>query len=417
MQPTPNDSDPRAHRRVIWLLAVLATLAKLLLASRTKGTVDVASFWDFGGRIVVSGMPELWKSNPLFNHMPLVGWFASALRGLFPKDPQSFALWWRVPAIAADLLAVWAVLRIARLDDRRVRIAVMVFAASPVSLMVSGFHGNVDPIMTAFLIAAAALAAGGNLILSALVLAVAFNVKAAGIIVAPLFLAHWISRGAGLRFFVMVSAFTLAGWAYPLMSGPGVFIRNVLSYGGYWGTWGITYWLRQTGWEPWSSIRFGDFTAAQTAVIIPLKLIIIGTSFALAWRRRKGGDLLGGIAILWLVMMTFAPSGAAQYLVWSAPFLAVARPRFSPWIAAAGTVHLFVFYTVFCGGLPWDFGIAREATNWIWLLTTNIPWMAFAACLFLEMKRALSEDFPRESIALRAESASHMDAPQQHGLC
>lgn len=390
MQPDPTAPNSHAYLRVVWLLAAFATLAKLLLAFRTRGTVDVASFWEFGGQIREHGMPQLWKSNPLFNHMPLVGWSASVLRGIFPKDPQSFSFWWRVPAIAADLIAVWSVLRIARLEDRRARIAVMIFAASPVSFMVSGFHGNVDPIMTAFLIAAAALAVGGNLLLSALALAVAFNVKAAGIIVAPLFLAHWISRGAGMRFFVMASVFTLAGWAFPLLSGPGIFIRNVLSYGGYWGTWGITYWLRQTGWEPWSSIRFGEYTAAQTAAIVPLKLIIIGTSLALAWRRRKGGDLVEGIAVLWLVMMTFAPSGAAQYLVWCAPFLAVARPRFSPWIAAASAVHLFVFYTVFCGGLPWDFGIAREKTNWIWLLTTNLPWLAFATCLGLEMRKTFS---------------------------
>jgi hypothetical protein len=390
VQPNPTVPDVRAPRRLVWLLAVLATVAKLLLAWRTRGTVDVASFWDFGGRILGQGMPELWKNDPLFNHMPLVGWFASVLRGIFPKDPQSFSFWWRVPAIAADLLAVWAVLRIARLEVQRVRIAVMIFAVSPVSLMVSGFHGNVDPILIAFLIAAAALAVEGRLMLSALALALAFNVKAAGIIVAPLFLAHWISRGAGGRFFVMASVLTLAGWAYPLMSGPAIFVRNVLSYGGYWGTWGITYWLRQTGWEPWSSIRFGDYTVAQTAVILPLKLLIIGTSFALAWRRRKGGDLIEGIAVLWLAVMALAPSGAAQYLVWCAPFLAVARPQFFPWITAASAVHLFVFYTVFCGGLPWDFGIAREKTNWIWLLTTNIPWLAFAACLGLEFRRSIS---------------------------
>src|SRR5947208_1857864 len=62
------------------------------------------------------------------------------------------------PTIEASRLGVFVLLLdLARTDAglARARWALLIFALSPVSVMVTGFHGNTDPVMVLFLVAAA----------------------------------------------------------------------------------------------------------------------------------------------------------------------------------------------------------------------------------------------------------------------
>ena len=61
-------------------------------------------------------------------------------------------------------------------------------------------------------------------------------------------------------------------------------------------------------------------------------------------------------------------------------FLLVAQPRWFFGITAASAAHLVVYYTVLCGGFPWYIGIAKQATNPIWMASSNIAWAAYIIC-------------------------------------
>lgn len=121
-----------------------------------------------------------------------------------------------------------------------------------------------------------------------------------------------------------------------------------------------------------------------------LKLAIIGTTLVLSWRSRhaRGHLVFVAVAQVWTVFMVFAPGAAAQYLVWPAPFLLMAGARRYAWVTAACTAHLVIFYTVLSGGFPWYFGIARAATNPLWMLSGNIAWLAFVFCITTIAKTA-----------------------------
>jgi hypothetical protein len=115
-----------------------------------------------------------------------------------------------------------------------------------------------------------------------------------------------------------------------------------------------------------------------------LKWIIIAATLHLSWRRRKaeGEQLFVTIAGIWLVFMSLAPAGAAQYLVWAAPFLLWLGAGAYLSVTVASSVHLFIFYTVLCGGLPWDYGIVYPHMDPnSWLLSSNLPWLAFIVVL------------------------------------
>lgn len=392
----PHDADAASAVRRVWQVAWVAALLKLLCAALTLGTVDIGSFFHFGQAILERGMPALYEREPLFNHTPMVGWFAAFVFKVTGGSPRWFAFLFRIPSIVADLVAVGAVLRVMPLRTAGARWGALLLAASPVSLMVSGFHGNMDPVMTCLLVLAAEACVRGGPLRCALFFSLACNAKVAALVIGPVFFFHWLARREGLRFALMCAGVLLAAWSYPLIACARPFTEHVLGYGSYWGIWGITYWLErsagQFGWMQFACVRFGDFTPAQSFVIGILKMGIIVATLVIAWRRRLAREhgVFITIAAVWTVFMVFAPGAAAQYLVWPAPFLLMTCARSYAWVTLGCSIHLAIFYTVLSGGFPWYFGIARAATNPIWMLSSNIAWVAFVLCLAMMAEAALA---------------------------
>src|SRR6185295_16024848 len=111
-------------------------------------------------------------------HTPLTGGFAWLLYHIAGDDKLQFAFLLRLASIIADIAVVVALLRWrAKLGNFPPWWALIVFAASPVSLMVSGFHGNVDPIMVALLFLATIAAACERPVLCGVLFGLAANVK------------------------------------------------------------------------------------------------------------------------------------------------------------------------------------------------------------------------------------------------
>ena len=114
-----------------------------------------------------------------------------------------------------------------------------------------------------------------------------------------------------------------------------------LATGAFWGGWGVTYWLRQTGIAEFQIMDFENMTAAQNRVMLALKVMLLAGMLALAWRRRKLGGMefftTLGAAFTWILV--FAPGAGPQYMVWFAPFILIAEPRW--WAALDGGVGHF----------------------------------------------------------------------------
>src|SRR5215475_6195030 len=138
-------------------LALVAMTLKLALAYNTIGTNDAVFFYGFAKVLNEHGLQWTYEHSRYFNHPPLTAYF---LRGIFTITEQHwcqdlgihFPFLLRLPGIAADFLVVLVLLQFRKIDPpsqssgvTSIRIptwALALFALSPVSLMVSGFHGN-----------------------------------------------------------------------------------------------------------------------------------------------------------------------------------------------------------------------------------------------------------------------------------
>src|SRR5437773_1630297 len=140
-------------------LALVALTLKLAIAYNTIGTNDAVVFYGFAKVLSQHSLEWTYQHSRYFNHPPLTAYY---LRGIYALTEQRwcqdigihFPFLLRLPGIIADFLVVVVLLRISKIDIRIPTSALALLAVSPVSLMVSGFHGNSVPVMVLVLVCA-----------------------------------------------------------------------------------------------------------------------------------------------------------------------------------------------------------------------------------------------------------------------
>jgi uncharacterized membrane protein len=400
-ETTPAERSRVRQQNVLIIgAALVAFLLKLAIAYNTFGTNDVAAFYMFAGSLREHGLEWTYRNGviffsnfPVFNHPPVTAFYLEQI-GALAKNPLlqnygvTFPFLLRLPGIIADLISVFVLMRIREaFPNRQIPTwAMLLFALSPVTIMVSGFHGNTDPVMTMLLLVSAYMGLRERPALSGIFLALGCQIKIIPLLLLPIPFLFWLKREQATRFLVPFMLLNVAFWIQPLTKFPLLFFRNVFSYNSYWGGWGISYWLKLTHWSQFNG-SFFNLPIAATLVAWTLKIGIVFAVILIAWRRRRLSEeaLLDSFAYGWIVFFVFAPSSCPQYMVWLAPFILLLSPKFYGWLTLATTLALFFLYNDLTGGLPWYIGIARNnstgasstATWMIWPWTTLLIGMIF----------------------------------------
>jgi hypothetical protein len=355
--------------------AFVAFVVKLLIALNTFGSNDVAAFYIFARSLHDHGLEWTYRNGvpwgstlPVFNHPPLTAYYLEFIDNLSRTEfcrayGFTFPFLLRSPGIVADFVVVWILCRISATNAslRLPTWALFLFALSPASLMVSGFHGNTDPVMVMFLVAAAYMALRERPIFCGIFFALSCQIKIVPLLFLPILFFFWLSRRAALRFTIPWLVLTAALWSQPLLMFPTLFGRNVLAYGGYWGCWGISYLLRLTHYSDFDVIGFVRLPPAASMVAMFLKAMIVVSAIAIAWRRRylTAPATICSIAYAWCFFFALSPGFCAYYLIWLAPFVLLLSPWFYALLTAASSIFLFIFYNTLAGGFPWHIAVGK----------------------------------------------------------
>jgi hypothetical protein len=400
-------SDNRASICIIGA-AVVALFLKLVIAYNTIGTNDAVSFYVFARSLTDHGLQwtylrgaEWLPVAPIFNHPPLTAYYLKLIAYLSHTPVLqtwgvSFPFLLRLPGIVADLIVIGVLFRFSRRGALFCipSSALSLFALSPVALMVSGFHGNTDSVMVMLLVLATVACLKSRPLLCGIFLGLSVQIKVIPFLFLPIFLLVWPQRRDLIRFCVSFGAICVVLCAEPLTEFPFLYAKNVLFYGSFWGSWGLTYWLRLTGLPAFSHINFMNLSEAQTIVAAILKILIVTAVVAIAWRRRSLGTagVARSIGYAWIIFFALSPGACPQYMVWLAPFALLLSPTFYVWLTAASSLFLFFFYNITAQGLPWFLAISRNHGNEACSIWALWPWtvIVFAAILF--WKKAVESD-------------------------
>jgi hypothetical protein len=373
----------KASRGTFWIVfaAVVATVAKLYCAFTTYGSEDVLLYYRYGKIIDLVDLARVMEVRN-FNLTPLAAEYSATLVGLLAGNERWFPPLLKLPGILSYLGTVVAMIWLQRRIPSIPTFALVLFAASPVSFMIDGFHGNIDSVMVFPLVLAACACAHPrpSWIFCALFLAVASQVKVIALLTAPIFWFYWMHRGRGWHFLFVTGAAVLLGWLPGILANYEVFIKQVVGYGSVWGLWGITHLLRLTGNAAFEQMDWVGLSHAQLVISQILKATIILGVLIVAWRNRKGDAsvLLNTIAFCWIFFFSFAPGMGVQYMLWFAPFLLVWNARWYLALTIVISTVLFLYYHTACDTFPWYQTDTPKAVKYASVLL--VPWAAFLAC-------------------------------------
>jgi hypothetical protein len=357
--PEAPASNPSQTSTVIVLAcaALASTAIKLRLALTTFGSTDVAYWSAFKDYVVHNGTVSIYQYYWHYNHPPMMSGLLWLLAPLVPYAPNGFPFLIRLPAILSDVVSGFLLYGLVSRAwrPRRGLWAALLFWASPVAIMVSGYHGNTDPVfMMLILLAARQAMLGKPAWQVGALLGLACNVKLVPIVTVPLFFFWLPTRREKAWFAAGILALLVLGYGYHVTHCFAAMKKNVFDYRSdarFWGLPGFHFLLglRAEGWALAALMR-------KPFVIL---LAIIGLGFGLRANRlppeRRPSTLLVGLGWVFLVFLILAPGFGVQYLSWLNvvfPFLGLVGMLGYNLLAG---VFLYSVYDFWNRGGHWDF--------------------------------------------------------------
>ncbi|MEP6853090.1 MAG: glycosyltransferase 87 family protein [bacterium] len=394
-----------------------AFAVKVVLATRTAGTQDIRAWTWFAegvrsrGPVGVYAIDFAGQHRGQYNHPPLVGYLLEGVNALADLGvPLRVTI--RLLSSAAD---VGSALLLFSLLRRRVPLSTALFsgvavAASPVLVLVSGYHGNTDPVFMMLVLLATYLVADRQRPgLGGVGLAAAVGIKLIPVIVAPVLLAFLLRRSgpaarrAGIVFLSAFLATSALLWVPAVIGHWAALRQNVLGYVG-------------VDTRPWGLVHFADMAGASTvasALVHPGARVVVAICALLpavrVWRHPE--DVVGAVALALAGFLLLSPAFGVQYVVWALAPLYLLEVWSGVVFDLAAALVLFVVYDRWNGGLPWvRVAIAQPWTRWEETLAALL-W----ALLAVAVGRAVISRTGYEVGSARARPAVGSTVPGTHG--
>lgn len=366
--------------KVVLFAGLIGFAIKILLSASTVGTNDVASWAFYTNYVLTDGSVSIYREIPLYNHPPLVSgylWFIGRVLG--GQESVLFPFLLRLPSIVADFGSLWLVWRLtdAYYGDRRALWATLTFALSPTLILVSGFHGNSDPVFLFLMLwSLYLLVIERSTVGAGLLLGLAVNIKIVPLMLVPAF--FFLIRGmeGRLRFFGGMGLTLVAGYGYHLSRDFRHLITNIFSYQGFPGIWGIGMVF-----EPYDA--FGR---------LAMEIVIIVMMAFLGWRMESVDDdadrsrkLLEAYSVTFLAALVLFPGFGVQYLAWLVPVFCFVSPLAAASYSLVSGLFLLMVYHHWSGGFPLYYANSFVAGEWSILVSGlgAVLWLSLCVVLIV----------------------------------
>lgn len=381
LQATPSLGN-RARSKILTFLALAAFLLKILLAATTYGTNDAQTFELMQAKAETRGVRALYTEGTeardnhgkvlhmmQMNHPPFVLHLMRVWAFCGRRIGGSLHFWLRFTCACADLFAFFLIRKLLE-GSPGAFWNLAILALSPVAIMISGFHGNTDPIMIALVVAAAyAMDRRLPIWMAGIAFGAAVSVKVWPLILAPVFLlsARTFRRRAA---FALTSTLVVGLLALPwILTIPGVIFDQVFNYSPLPGWWGLSY-LWPEGVSLFRTLLLLTIVAAATFMHERLASVFVQC------------------AVVTFIFLLLTPGFGPQYLAWALPWTVAAGWPAAVLFQLPAGLFVFRMYTVWSNGLPWDFanahvygltpGVLRIGVV-SWLLLPLLAWQAYRA--------------------------------------
>jgi hypothetical protein len=376
---------PVARLRLFVLaVAVGAAALKVYLAATTRGTDDVYLFGVFARMVREYGPIGIYGAPPEtvapYNHPPLSGMML-VLFNFLAEHGVRFETLVRLPATLADLVTALLLFELIRTRRPPVEAAVgaALFALSPALGIISGYHGNTDPVCIMFTVLAFYLLVVRNApALAGISYALGLSIKLVPVVAGPLLL--YVAWRAGRRHAVKLAGAATAVmvllWGYALVAYFEPVRTNVIGYAGYGPKqWGISQFAQ------WLHVPQGVIEAYAGPGRFLVLLLSAGLPVLLAWRRPD--MTLPAVGLAFALFLLLTPVHAMQYTVWPIAGLYLISIWPATVYSLVAGLLLAKVYSRWSHAYPWNWDQA-------WSTGMNPAERKFAAIVWLVLLAAVA---------------------------
>ncbi len=364
------------------LLALVLRLALILVSDRV--VADVERYRRVGSHLLdVSWNP--YETKRLYPYPPLWALAEAGAEWLARRGVGSFPIDVKLPALLADLLIVAALVAAGR-AGRAPPAAAWIYAAHPVSVLVTGAHGQFDAIALLFVLLALSALARGRRDASALSLAAAIGTKSFPVLLLP-FLAFagqptWPRAARYALLALTPMALLLLPFAIADLA---ALRRELFAYSGI-ADFGWTGLMRGLSWLTTGDLPRSEARFWPVAALVS-KVLFLGAWAGLVLATRRGWLALSperACLVTLLAFHVFYGSLSAQYLLWVVPLGVLWPGRVLGAHAAAATAGLVGFYLFLAPGVLLPQPLEGPATDWagrLWVVGVGATLAVSAAWL------------------------------------
>ncbi len=340
-------------------VALAGTLVRVALSLCSQGTNDIVSWEGFAEQVEQHGVLWMYRNVPKWNHPPLMGEMLVLLKAMAGGVGLGFAPVFKLVPILADLgaaLAIFGVWFRKTGDYARSLRALVAFSLSLNAVLVSAYHGNTDPLVGAFILAACCAVDRRRYGWAGVLAGAAVNVKLIPVLVFPLLIARANLRQA-VRFCAGAALGVLPFVPILWLAGAG-FAKNALEYRSNFDNWGIPLVIR----TPWFYARAHGHTVVQQALegvrdvyVVLGGYLVIGAVLWLAWRARfvKDIPIFERVALGLAMFLVLGPGFGLQYTAILGPVLLAASFTWGVrWAVLAGVLLGVAYFDFWTGTFP-----------------------------------------------------------------
>jgi len=408
-------AERREWAPALWITLVVAALVRIaivVLSARSPQSAEVAGFvqpafgqpLDFGWGMPLVGETLLEGRDPEVSYFPLLTYIYAAQVALVYWTGISWIFIGKIYAVASDVVLVYL---IGRLAQDRPLLRSWQYAWLPLALLVTGIHGQMEPFVLVFGVAALLQARRNRPSMAGAMLGIAIAAKTWPVLIGAGLLKALRDNSARFRAVTVAAAVPilfLVTYRFVVESSITESLGRVAGYASYAGEWGWTGLIRVAT----DYYRFQELADGLESIGRWITLAALGLAWVV-WKRAHSVDLTAALLLTFLI---FTPGFGAQYLLWPVPFL-LARPtrRTVPFLAIASVwaavgyliVGDFGYYTLWRHSGWWDYE------------TVHLPWVASSVLVILACfaafpweRRRVSPRRPTERLTPRPDAAERL---------
>ena len=280
----------------------------------------------------------------------------------------------QVPAILADALIAWLVAGalLPRFGERVAIAGAALVSASPIFVLISGYHGQIDAVAILPALAGVLLWLRGvpnRALWAGLLIGLGAAVKQPPLFLVLALLPTAVDRRERLTVAAAAVAVPFASILPFLVAEPSVTFEGVTANRGVPGFGGLSAFFQPELTRYWATLDGGVGPNGAVEFLTDAQNWIVGVAVLatglMLWRRRV--EPLPAAVLIWLVVYAANPNFAFQYLIWGLPFFIVAgHLRAAALLTAAATppAVILLLHPDFLIGSGWFYWCLVQA---LWL--------------------------------------------------